>query len=109
MIVEPYPSAILNKPLPPTVGITQSLSMWSTVGQALRSHRRPNVIEVMLPRTLPVLSESDLAPHHIIDVDGHLSLRKGAPPQVVKGAAADFAEGRLDLNDFLDRIGVPKQ
>lgn len=72
-------------------------------------HKRDAGREILLPRTLPVRTIDDYAPYHFVTNDaGDLSLRQGAPPKAVKAAAADFAEGRATLNDFLDRVGVPK-
>ena len=65
--------------------------------------------EVLLPRTLPVRSINDLAPYHWVrNEKGNLSLRKGAPPKVVKAAIADLANGQGSLDDMLTRIGVPQ-
>lgn len=107
-IIEAPVPAILRKPPSPTSGVDGSVTMWASVGEAMRRGRRSPVVEVMLPRTLPVLTMDDLMPYHFIEQPDGLSLRKGAPPKAVAGAAADFAEGHLDLNGFLDRIGVPR-
>lgn len=65
--------------------------------------------EMLLPNTVPVRSIDDLTPYHFAtDDDGKRVLRKGAPPQVVTLAAADFASGTTTLNEFLDRVGVKK-
>lgn len=104
-IAAPVPAAI---PKPPPPGRGESVSMWSSVGEAVRRGRRSPVVEVLLPRTLPVVTMDDLVPYHFIERPEGLTFRKGAPPKAVAGAAADFASGALDLNGFLDRIGVPK-
>lgn len=96
-------------PLPPApVNNVGSVTVWDNVAKSLRLGRRQPVVEVLFPRTLPVQTLDDLTPYHFIESDGAMALRKGAPPRAVKGAAADFAAGNLDLNGFLDRIGVPK-
>lgn len=104
--IGPVASVIPRPPSP--VNHLGSVSMWANVSTALRQQRRSPVVEVMLPRTLPVETMDDVVPYHFVEADGKVTLRKGAPPQAVKGAAADFANGDLDLNGFLDRIGVPK-
>jgi len=69
----------------------------------------PLTTTVWVARTLPVMTEDDLAPYHWVRNErGNLSLRKGAPPKAVVEAASDFADGRVSLDGFLDRIGVPK-
>lgn len=91
-------------------------------------HERDRDREVLFPRALPFsrlhgagvdghlvprcrgvyLRLDDYGSYHWVAVDGHYSLRKGAPPKIVQQAAAGLLDGDGSLNDFLDRIGVPK-
>lgn len=63
-----------------------------------------------LPRTLPVRSQADLAPHHYVrDEQGRLVGRKGMPPKRIVEANALIADGQIGLNEYLDMIGVPSK
>lgn len=87
----------------------ESLSMWPAVAAAMsRRLRHSAVNEVMFPRTLPVTTMDDLAPYHFVEVGDKIEMRKGATPSAVAAAAAEHADGKITLNQFLDRIGVPK-
>ena len=104
MIVEPVP-AVIPAPPPPVVTF-DSPSAWAHILAVLRGQKPTG--EVLVARTLPALTMDDLTPYHWVQEDGKMRLRKGAPPAVIKSAAADFANGHGTLNDFLDSIGVPK-
>lgn len=106
LLDQPIPAVI---PRPPRPDVTiESTSLWASVAAAMRTRRPSPVTEVMLPRTLPVLTMDDVTPYHLTRTNTGLSLRKGAPPKVVSAAAAEFADGKVGLEAFLDRIGVPK-
>jgi hypothetical protein len=72
-------------------------------------HQNDRGRTALLPRTLPVQTMEDVTPYHwTLNEQGQYSLRRGAAPKVVAEATADFAEGKVGLDAFLDRLGVPK-